>query len=596
MVLKTEKMTINNSNKYVNGLVSIGIPTYNRPNELKRILKVATSQTYSNLEIIVSDNASPADANIRQIVDEFAKIDSRIKFYLQPQNLGILANAEFVLKQATGEYFTWFNDDDWRSPEFIELLVHELENNQGTNLAFCDYHEVYEDGSPALNYPPTHLGVFAPFKNKFRLLRALRYFWQPGKNGKANIFYAVFRKTALDQLDLKKISANYTRLNMDCLIVFSLLQLGPVSILPQAMCTLTCGNEKHYITPQNSTISSQSAEKLSSARMWGSIILKFFGRPYVLFHKLSNIWSTYKTDRDSYLDNTNSSFEKSIIFVLSYFTFIRHILQTLSSKILDSGLRRNDNTEQKNEPDCAIKSSKLVIPGRVLDPDKLHLPNVTLVAVATKEVEETLQALSYSSKDIQFGQIKLISDYTPYGLDQHPEIQFIRIKKMQSIDEWGQYVIYDLHKHIETAFALLVHADGFVVNPSMWRDEFLNYDYIGAPWPLPMDDFSYRDINGEIIRVGNSVSIRSKKLLELPSKLSSPWEPFHGNFHEDGFLCVKNRHIYKEHGIKYAPLDVAKYFSHEVMIPEIANINPFAFHKWAGTNKDYPKFSHMSIL
>jgi hypothetical protein len=42
--------------------------------------------------------------------------------------------------------------------------------------------------------------------------------------------------------------------------------------------------------------------------------------------------------------------------------------------------------------------------------------------------------------------------------------------------------------------------------------------------------------------------------------------------------------------MKFAPLDIAKYFSHEAMIPEVKNIKPFVFHKWAGSNHIYPKF------
>ncbi len=55
------------------------------------------------------------------------------------------------------------------------------------------------------------------------------------------------------------------------------------------------------------------------------------------------------------------------------------------------------------------------------------------------------------------------------------------------------------------------------------KDDFLNYDYIGAPYPLPQDNFSYRDIDGNLIRVGNSVSLRSKKLLDLPIQLDLEW-------------------------------------------------------------------------
>ena len=37
---------------------------------------------------------------------------------------------------------------------------------------------------------------------------------------------------------------------------------------------------------------------------------------------------------------------------------------------------------------------------------------------------------------------------------------------------------------------MVVHADGFIVHPEMWRDEFLDYDYIGSPWPIPKDDIT----------------------------------------------------------------------------------------------------------
>jgi hypothetical protein len=219
---------------------------------------------------------------------------------------------------------------------------------------------------------------------------------------------------------------------------------------------------------------------------------------------------------------------------------------------------------------------------------KIQLPNVTLVAMATRNVEETLKALVYSCREIDFGHVKLLSHYTPYGLAKN--IEFTRIEKIKSIDDWSYKIIYDLNHHIDTEYALLVHADGFVVNPFEWKDEFLDYDYIGAPWPLPTDDFSYRDTCGNIVRVGNSVSLRSKRLLEVPIKLNLPWEPYCGYYNEDGFICVKNKHIYEAEGMKFAPMEVAKYFSHEAMIPEVQNIKPFVFHKWAGSNSIYPKF------
>lgn len=114
--------------------------------------------------------------------------------------------------------------------------------------------------------------------------------------------------------------------------------------------------------------------------------------------------------------------------------------------------------------------------------------------------------------------------------------------------------------------------------------------------PAPDDLISYRDINGEICRVGNSVSIRSRRLMELPSKIGMKWEKFGGWYNEDGFICVNNKHIFEQNGMKIAPIEVAKYFSHETMIPEIEGITPFAFHKWKGTNAHYPNKLYCGVI
>ena len=156
-------------------------------------------------------------------------------------------------------------------------------------------------------------------------------------------------------------------------------------------------------------------------------------------------------------------------------------------------------------------------------------------------------------------------------------------------------MVYELGDHIHTEFALIVHADGFVVHPESWREEFLHYDYIGSPWPLPENDYSYRDAKGRLVRVGNSVSIRSKRLMDFPAKAGLKWEKIEeeDEYNEDIFLCCKYRNVIEEAGMRFAPIEVAKYFGHEHMIPEIKDVEaPFLFHKWRGRNAAYPKFSN----
>ena len=68
-----------------------------------------------------------------------------------------------------------------------------------------------------------------------------------------------------------------------------------------------------------------------------------------------------------------------------------------------------------------------------------------------------------------------------------------------------------------------------------------------------------------------------------------PWNMYDGNYNEDTQICVWNRDIFLNEGIKYADFDVAKYFSHEEYLPEYENIEPFCFHNFGGRNEKYKK-------
>lgn len=222
---------------------------------------------------------------------------------------------------------------------------------------------------------------------------------------------------------------------------------------------------------------------------------------------------------------------------------------------------------------------------------KLSLPNVTLAAMTSVNLYETIRAMEYSMRGIDFGDVVLITHRKPLTLPKG--IRYSHTSKLNDIDKFNYKMVYELGEHIHTAFALIVHADGFVVHPESWRAKFLDYDYIGSPWPLPQNDYAYRDSRGEIVRVGNSVSIRSKRLLDFPRQAGLAWEKMaeDDNYNEDTFLCCKYKNVIEEAGMRFAPIEVAKYFGHEHMIPEITDVEaPFLFHKWRGRNAQYPQF------
>jgi len=113
-------------------LVSIGIPTYNRPDGLLRTIKHIASQTYTNLEILVSNNASP-NPMVAALLARCAELDPRIRVVNQAENLGLHKNFQYVLNHTQGEYFMWAADDDEWEPTFIAVCVGaHLANDVGT--------------------------------------------------------------------------------------------------------------------------------------------------------------------------------------------------------------------------------------------------------------------------------------------------------------------------------------------------------------------------------------------------------------------------------------------------------------------------------
>lgn len=103
-------------------LVSVGIPTRDRPAGLRRTLEQITKQSYRNLEILVSDNAS-AGPETETVAREFESRDPRVRYYRQSRNIGLEGNFKFLVRQASGEFFFWAADDDEWSPEFVEICL-----------------------------------------------------------------------------------------------------------------------------------------------------------------------------------------------------------------------------------------------------------------------------------------------------------------------------------------------------------------------------------------------------------------------------------------------------------------------------------------
>lgn len=219
---------------------------------------------------------------------------------------------------------------------------------------------------------------------------------------------------------------------------------------------------------------------------------------------------------------------------------------------------------------------------------------ITIVHVDGREKEPTggILAILESIKQTPNSKGLLLSplkpSYLPEGIEH-------RVIPKLSYFEYSMFMIYGLHDYVETDFIITVQDDGWVINGNAWRDDFLNYDYIGAPIHLARvttdglsnvhKNFTWTREPGKVENVFNGgFSLRSRKFLEAPARYQIPYifsAPIgRSNSHklfiwedecnqEDVQICLYMRARLEKHGIKFPSLDIAKYFSFEHLTPTL---------------------------
>lgn len=208
---------------------------------------------------------------------------------------------------------------------------------------------------------------------------------------------------------------------------------------------------------------------------------------------------------------------------------------------------------------------------------KLKLPDITLVTATSVRVSEHLRAIEKCRKNIDFGNVIFVSHEKPSYFPE--DIEFMQYPKIETIMDFNYLMWEDIGWMIDTPFALFCQDHGYVLDHRLWRDEFLNYDFIGSPWEIREN--SYTANTGEKVRVGNGgFSIRSQKLMRLPRQRGWELRQEHGFYNEDGNYCCYYRKEFLEEGIKYAPLELAIHFAYETPIPENQGVPSFGFHRF----------------
>lgn len=101
--------------------VSIGLPVYNGQKYLSLAIEAVLKQTFSDLELIISDNHSTDDTEA--ICRDYAAQDKRVRYYRNELNIGVNPNYRRLFELSSAEYFKWVTHDDLQTLDFLEKTV-----------------------------------------------------------------------------------------------------------------------------------------------------------------------------------------------------------------------------------------------------------------------------------------------------------------------------------------------------------------------------------------------------------------------------------------------------------------------------------------
>ena len=178
----------------------------------------------------------------------------------------------------------------------------------------------------------------------------------------------------------------------------------------------------------------------------------------------------------------------------------------------------------------------------------LNLSIVTLLCVETRDPELAHWAIEKCLIGTQFAKVVLVTNLDVVK-ERKAGIDYVQAPPIKTTKDYSEFLLTDIDQYVVGSHVLIIQWDSFITNPHLWRDEFLNYDYIGPVWP-----------HHPATPVGNGgFSLRSIKLLKT---IKQP--KFVRKHPEDYCICADNK-VFLENdcGIQFAPTEVAEQFAVE---------------------------------
>ncbi len=170
-------------------LVSIGVPTCDRAPLLERALGSLVSQDYPNLEIVVSDNASTDET--KEVCARVQRRSPFVQYHSVPVRIPPFENFRNALVLSHGQYFMWASDDDLWEPDFVSVLVAQIERVGGLKLVATEAQYVLQNGTQLPFFREGAAFYGPPPSSRVRRILTI------ADHSYGNLVYGMYRREAL---------------------------------------------------------------------------------------------------------------------------------------------------------------------------------------------------------------------------------------------------------------------------------------------------------------------------------------------------------------------------------------------------------------
>jgi hypothetical protein len=188
----------------------------------------------------------------------------------------------------------------------------------------------------------------------------------------------------------------------------------------------------------------------------------------------------------------------------------------------------------------------------------LELPRISLICLDTRHPDLALYAMQRCLDRVRFGEAVLLTRDGYMSPD--PRITVCAVPPLRNVADYSAFMIKSLGSYFSGSHALVMQWDSFILDPAAWDPAFLDYDYIGAPWPHRAH------------AVGNGgFSLRSRRLLEALQDTDVR------NLQPEDYAICDGYHdlLVSRHDIRFAPVELARRFAFELTPPTTPT---FGFH------------------